>query len=162
MVTADSDMMLPGARSVNPKAEVKVAFVGSWDDVVKGQQVVQAQIDRGVDVLIIMGNAFTPPAIKLAKARGIKVIAGWTIEAYPLAPDTIITSGIEDIPMVYLGVAQQLKDGTLKGNSTLVFGMKEKAQLLGHWGDFVPQGVKTRVEKAEASYLAGSLNIGVK
>jgi basic membrane protein A len=162
MVTADSDMMLVGARSVNPKAEVNVAFVGSWDDVVKGQQVVQAQIDRGVDILIIMGNSFTPPAIKLAKARGIKVIAGWTIEAYPLAPDTVITSGIEDIPTVYLLAAQELKNGTLKGNSTLTFGMKDKAQFLGHWGDFVPQAVKARVQKAEASYLAGNLKIGLK
>jgi len=161
-VTADTDTMKTGALAVNPNADVKVSFVGSWDDMVKGQQVVQAQIDRGVDILIIMGNAFTPPAIKLAQAKGIKVIAGWTIEAYPLAPNTIITSGIQDIPKVYLGVAQQLQDGTLKGNTTTVFGWKEKAQFLGKWGDFVPRAVKDRVAKAEAAYLNGSLDIGVK
>jgi basic membrane protein A len=158
-VTADTDTMKTGALSVNPKADVKVSFVGSWDDMVKGQQVVQAQIDRGVDILIIMGNAFTPPAIKLAKAKGIKVIAGWTIEAYPLAPDTIITSGIQDIPSVYLGVAQQYQDGKLKGNTTNVYGWKEKAQFLGKWGDFVPQKVKDTVQKAIARYLAGTLDI---
>ena len=80
-VTADTDTMKTGALSVNPNADVNVSFVVLWDDVVKGGQVAQAQIDRGVDVLIIMGNAFTPPAINLAQAKGIMVIAGWTIEA---------------------------------------------------------------------------------
>jgi len=161
-VTADTDTMKTGAKAVNPNADVNVSFVGSWDDVVKGGQVAQAQIDRGVDVLIIMGNAFTPPAIKLAQDKGIKVIAGWTIEAYPLAPNTIVTSGIQDIPDVYLNTAQQLQDGKLKGNTTNVFGWKEKAQYLGHWGDFVPQSVQDAVQKAEAAYLAGTLDIGVK
>lgn len=161
-VTADTDTMKTGALSVNPNADVNVSFVGSWDDVVKGQQVVQAQIDRGVDILIIMGNAFTPPAIQLAKEKGIKVIAGWTIEAYPLAPDTVITSGIQDIPGVYLGVAQQFQEGKLKGNTTNVFGWDDGAQFLGKWGDFVPQDVKDQVEKAIDDYLAGTLDIGVK
>ena len=161
-VTADTDTMKTGALSVNPKADVDVSFVGSWDDVVKGQEVVQAQIDRGVDILIIMGNAFTPPAIKLAKARGIKVIAGWTIEAHSLGPDTVITSGIQDIPSVYLKVAQQYQDGTLKGNTTNVYGFKEHAQYLGKWGDFVPSSVKQKVQRAIDAYLAGTLDIGVK
>jgi len=161
-VTADTDLMKTGALSVNPQADVKVSFVGSWDDMVKGQQVVQAQIDQGVDILIIMGNAFTPPAIKLAKAKGIKVIAGWTIEAYPLAPTTIITSGIQDIPRVYLEVARSFQAGTLKGNTTNVFGFKEHSQFLGHWGDFVPASVRNRVQKAEDDYLAGKLDIGLK
>ncbi len=161
-VTADTDTMKLGAQAVNPEADVNVSFVGSWDDVVKGQQVVQAQIDRGVDILIIMGNAFTPPAIQLAKEKGIKVIAGWTIEAYPLAPDTVITSGIQDIPDVYLGVAQQFQDGKLKGNTTNVYGWKENAQFLGQWGDFVPQDVKDKVQNAIDDYLAGKLDIGVK
>jgi basic membrane protein A len=162
LVTLDCDKMLPGARSVNPKAEVNIAFVGSWNDVVKGQQVVQAQIDRGVDVLIIEGNAFTPPAIKLAKARGIKIVGGWSGDQYPLAPDTVITSAVQDFPSIYLLVAEQFKNGTLKGNSNLTFGMKDKVQYLGHWGDFVPADVKAKVGKAEASYLAGNLNIGLK
>jgi basic membrane protein A len=161
-VTADCDTEKTGALSVNPKADVNVSFVGSWDDIVKGQQVVQAQIDRGVDVLIIMGNSFTPPAIKLAKARGIKVIPGWTIEGYSLGPDTVITSAVQEIPAMYLGIAQQLKNGTLKGNTTSVFDFKNGGQSMGRWGDFVPQSVKAKVQKAIAAYLNGSLDIGVK
>lgn len=66
-VTADTDMMTDGALAVNPNADVVVSFVGDWADLVKGQQVTHAQVDRGVDVLIIMGNAFTPLAVKLAE-----------------------------------------------------------------------------------------------
>jgi basic membrane protein A len=161
-VTADSDMMKVSAKLVNPNADVNVSFVGSWDDVVKGQQVVQAQIDRGVDILIIMGNAFTPPAIKLAKEKGIKVIPGWTIDGYSLGPDTVIVSAVQDIPGVYLDIAQKYKDGTLKGNTTDVTGFKEHTQLLGKWGDFVPQTVKDKVNNAVDDYIAGKLDIGIK
>jgi basic membrane lipoprotein Med (substrate-binding protein (PBP1-ABC) superfamily) len=75
-VTADSDTIKTGALAVNPDADVNVSFVGSWDDVVKGQQVAQAQIDRGVDVLVIIGDAFAPPAIKLAQSKDILAIGG--------------------------------------------------------------------------------------
>lgn len=161
-VTADTDTMALGAKAVNPDAEVNVSFVGSWDDVVKGQQVVQAQIDRGVDILIIMGNAFTPPAIELAKAKGILVIPGWTIDGYSLGPDTVITSALQDIPGVFISIADQYNAGTLKGNTTSVSGFKEGTQLFGKWGDFVPADVKEKVESAIDDYLAGKLDIGLK
>ena len=159
---ADSDTMKLGVKAVNPSATVNVAYVGSWDDVVKGQQVAQAQIDTGVDVLIIIGDAFTPPAIKLAQSKGIKVIGGWSGDAYHIAPDTVITSGVQDVPSVYLDLATQFQAGTLKGNTTFVSGFKEGTQLLGQWGDFVPQDVKDKVNKAVSDYLAGNLDIGVK
>ncbi len=158
---ADSDEMKVGIKAVNPKADVNVSYVGSWDDIVKGQQVTQAQIDRGVDVLIIMGDAFTPPAIKLAQSKGIKVIGGWSGDAYKIAPDTVITSGVQDVPSVYLSIAQQFQAGTLKGNTTFVSGFKEGTQKLGQWGDFVPADVKAKVEKAVSDYLAGNLDIGI-
>lgn len=161
-VTADTDTMQLAIKKVRPDADVSVSFVGSWDDVVKGQQVVQAQIDRGVDILIIMGNAFTPPAIELAKEKGIKVIPGWTIEGYELAPDTVITSGVQEIPGLYVGLAKKLQDGELEGNQNYSFGFADGAQFLGKWGDFVPEDVKAQVNQAIEDYLAGTLDIGLK
>lgn len=161
-VTADSDTIKTGALAVNPNADVNVSFVGSWDDVVKGQQVAQAQIDRGVDILVIIGDAFAPPAIKLAESKGIMAIGGWSGDAYDLAPGTIITSGVQDVPFVYMSVAEQFAAGTLKGNTTFVSGFAEKTQRLGKWGDFVPQDVKDKVNTAIDEYLAGSLDIGLK
>lgn len=161
-VTADTDTLKTGALSVNPDADVNVSFVGSWDDVVKGQQVAQAQIDRGVDVLIIIGDAFAPPAIKLAESKGIKVIGGWSGDVYSLAPNSVITSAVQDVPGVYMNVAEQFNAGTLKGNTTFVSGYAEGTQYMGQWGDFVPQDVKDTVAQAEKDYLAGTLDIGVK
>ncbi|HMD89302.1 MAG TPA: BMP family protein, partial [Anaerolineaceae bacterium] len=161
-VTADTDTMVTGAKSVNPNADVNVSFVGSWDDVVKGQQVVQAQIDRGVDILIIVGDSFTPPAIKLAQSKGIKVIGGWSGDDYHISPDTVITSGVQNVPSVFLDLATQLQNGTLKGNTSFTSGFAEGTQYLGHWGDFVPQAVQDKVNQAVKDYIAGKLDIGVK
>ena len=156
-VTADSDTIQLGAKAVNADADVNVSFVGSWDDVVKGQQVTQAQIDRGVDVLIIIGDSFAPPAIELAKSKGIMVIGGWSGDAHDLAPDTVITSAVQDVPGVYLSVARQYGAGTLKGGTSFVSGFAEKTQKMGVWGDFVPAEVKDKVNAAIADYLAGKL-----
>jgi len=161
-VTADSDTIKTGALSVNPNADVNVSFVGSWDDVVKGQQVAQAQLDRGVDVLVIIGDSFAPPAIKLAQEKGVMAIGGWSGDAYDIAPDTVITSGVQAVPDVYLQVAEQFAAGTLKGNTTFVSGFAEGTQHLGKWGDFVPQDVQDKVNAAVQDYLAGKLDIGVK
>jgi basic membrane protein A len=160
-VNADIDTFKKGVAAVNAQASVSVAFVGSYDDVVKGQQVTQAQLDRGVDVIAIMGNAFDGPAIKLAQQKGVKVIAGWSTDAYSLAPNTIITSGVQEVPGLYLQIAKLFKEGQLKGNTTYQFGFKEQVQHLGQWGDWVPQDVRTRVEAAVQQYLAGKLDIGL-
>lgn len=161
-VTADSDTIKSGALSVNPNADVSVSFVGSWDDVVKGQQVAQAQIDRGVDILVVIGDAFAPPAIKLAQSKGILAIGGWSGDAYDLAPDTVITSGVQDVPGVYMSIADLFAAGTLKGNTTFLSGFVENNQHLGKWGDFVPQDVQDKVNAAVDEYLAGNLDIGLK
>lgn len=160
-VTADSDTIKLGALAVNPDADVNVSFVGSWDDVVKGQQVTQAQIDRGVDVLLIIGDAFAPPAIELARSKGIKVIGGWSGDAHDLAPDTVITSAVQDVPGVYLSIARQFGAGTLKGGTSFVSGFAEETQKMGVWGDFVPAEVKDTVNQAIADYLDGKLDFPV-
>jgi basic membrane protein A len=160
-VTADTDTLRDGALAVNPNADVSVSFVGSWDDVVKGQQVSQAQIDRGVDVLVIIGDAFAPPAIKLAQEKGILAIGGWSGDAHDLAPDTVITSAVQDVPGVYMGIADQFEAGTLKGNTTFVSGFAENTQHLGVWGDFVPQEIKDQVNAATEDYLDGNLEIKI-
>jgi hypothetical protein len=61
-----------------------------------------------------------------------------------------------------MNIAEQFDAGTLKGNTTFVSGFAEKTQLLGKWGDFVPQDVKDQVDKAVSDYLSGSLDIGLK
>ncbi len=42
---------MAGVRSVNPKAEFKVTFIGSWFDPPKAKEAAFAQIEAGVDVL---------------------------------------------------------------------------------------------------------------
>lgn len=42
---------MAGARSVNPAAEFKVSFIGSWYDPPKAKEFAYAQVEAGVDVL---------------------------------------------------------------------------------------------------------------
>jgi basic membrane protein A len=160
-INADITTFKQGVAKVNPKAQVSVAYVGSYDDVVKGQQVAAAQLDRGIDVLLIMGNAFDAPAIKLAQQKGTLVIAGWSTDAYSLAPNDIITSGVQEVPGLYLQIAKLANAGKLKGNHTYHFGFSQGVQHLGKWGTRVPQSVRTRVNKAVSAYIKGTLKLNL-
>jgi basic membrane protein A and related proteins len=158
-VTADVRTFKEGAVAANPKANVSVAYVGSWDDIVKGQQVAQAQMERGADVLAIIGNAFVPVVVRQAKEKGIQVIAGWPTDMYDLDPDAIITSAVQDVPRVYLNMAEMLKEDKLLGNHVYVFGFKDSGQRLGKWGNKVPPEVRRVVNQAIEDYKAGKLQI---
>lgn len=158
-VTADTETFRKGVAATNRGAGVSVAFVGSWNDIVKGQQVAQAQIDRGVDVLAVIGNAFAPVVMKQAKAQGVMVIAGWPTDVYSLDPDAVITSAVQDVPRMYLQVAGLFKDSKLQGNHEYVFGFKEGVQRLGKWGNKVPPQVRHAVDAAIDDYHAGKLSI---
>ena len=69
----------------------------------------------------------------------------------------MITSGVQDVPGVYLSIARQFGDGTLKGGSSFVSGFAENTQKMGVWGDFVPAEVKDAVNQAITDYLDGKL-----
>ena len=94
--------MRRGLKSVNPKADLVVSYVNSWDDVAKGREAGIAQINTGVDVITHLADASGIGVIKAAEEADISAI-GAIVDQHDLAPSTVITSGIEDASqLVYL------------------------------------------------------------
>jgi basic membrane protein A and related proteins len=79
-----------GARSVNPKAEVRVVVIGSWSDKAKEAAATNALIDQGADVVAMHVDS-PATVIQAAENRGASSIGFQSVEARALAPKGWIT-----------------------------------------------------------------------
>ena len=79
-----------GARSVNPKAEVRVVVIGSWSDKAKEAAATNALIDQGADVIAMHVDS-PATVIQAAESRGVYSIGFQSVEARALAPKGWIT-----------------------------------------------------------------------
>jgi basic membrane protein A len=79
-----------GARSVNPKAEVRVVVIGSWSDKAKEAAATNALIDQGADVVAMHVDS-PATVIQAAENRGAFSIGFQSVEARALAPKGWIT-----------------------------------------------------------------------
>ena len=79
-----------GARSINPKAEVRVVVIGSWSDKAKEAAATNALIDQGADVVAMHVDS-PATVIQAAENRGVYSIGFQSVEARALAPKGWIT-----------------------------------------------------------------------
>jgi basic membrane protein A len=79
-----------GARSVDPKAEVRVVVIGSWSDKAKEAAATNALIDQGADVVAMHVDS-PATVIQAAENRGAYSIGFQSVEAHALAPKGWIT-----------------------------------------------------------------------
>lgn len=155
-VTADIDTFKEGVAKVNPKATVSVSYTGSWEDIPKAKEAAKALLSQGDDVLLVMGNSFSIGVFQACKDAKAKAI-GWVSDQNSMAPETIVTSGLQSVETLYVDMAQMVKDGKFEGKNN-IFGMKENAQSLAPFKN-VPQDVVDKVQSAVKDYLAGKLSI---
>jgi basic membrane protein A and related proteins len=79
-----------GARSVDPKAEVRVVVIGSWSDKAKEAAATNALIDEGADVVAMHVDS-PATVIQAAENRGVYSIGFQSVEARALAPKGWVT-----------------------------------------------------------------------
>ncbi len=142
-----------GARSVNPKAQVRVVVTGGWSDKAKEAAAANALIDQGADVLTMHVDS---PAtiIRVAESRGAYSIGFQSVEARALAPKGWITGlGFTWGPYM-TEAARQVLAGTFKG-SMVRRGLGEKMLAVAPFGADVPQAVRDKTLEAAARVAAG-------
>ncbi|HHE64561.1 MAG TPA: BMP family ABC transporter substrate-binding protein [Bacteroidetes bacterium] len=81
-----------GAKEVNPKVKVKIAYIGTFFDPLKAKEAAFAQIDAGADVLY--GERYG--VISACSERNVLVFGNMN-DQNSLAPDLVITSAIWDV-----------------------------------------------------------------
>lgn len=129
----------------NPDAKVDVIYTGSWTDVAKAKETAKVMLDMGVDVIIGINNNCDTGVIQAIEESGKEAyFIGWAADWNPVAPDIVLTSGVQSVSNLMQIVATMVKEGKFEAKAG-VYGVPEDCQLLGTWSDVVPEDVRQSV-----------------
>lgn len=120
-----------GVEAVNPKAKVTITYAGAYDKPDIGKSLAATLYDAGNDIIFpaagATGNGVFNEAKSRNKAGGTKV---WVIgvdkdQSLEFGDDVTLTSMIKRVDEAVKKVSQQVVDGTFKGGTTTVLGLKD-------------------------------------
>ena len=135
-----------GARSVNPKAEVRVVVIGSWSDKAKEASATGALIDQGADVVAMHVDS-PATVIQIAESRGAYSIGFQSVEARSLAPKGWLTGlGFTWGPFM-TATAKSVIAGTFKP-AMVREGLGEGMMAIAPFGAAMPEATRASVAAA--------------
>ncbi|MCR2804145.1 BMP family protein [Paenibacillus soyae] len=145
-----------GAKETVPSIEVLTTMLGGDSDVAKAKETAISFIEEGADVVMTNANQAGLGGIEAAKQKGVLAI-GSNQDQNPNAPDTVVTSVIQDYPQAMKVVVERISKGEMKAESQLL-GVKEGAIYLAPFHGFedkIPQETKDKIEAIVASLMDG-------
>ncbi len=140
-----------GARSVNPKATVRVVWTKTWYDPATEKEAAKSLLDVGADV--VTQHQDSPATQEAAQERGAYSI-GYNSDMSAFAPKAHLTAPIWNWAPFYIKMVRQVQNGTWKSGSWWP-GLKEGIVGLAPFGPMVPQTVRDRVEAQKAAIESG-------
>lgn len=143
--------MRQGLRAVNPKADLVVSYVDSWDNVSKGKEAALAQINTGVDVVTHLADQGGIGVIRAAEDADISAV-GAIVDQQDLAPTTVITSGIQDISQLVFLVCQYYKDAILE-SKVYRFGLRNQVIDLAPSRGNIDPTTETRINRIKEELI---------
>jgi simple sugar transport system substrate-binding protein len=143
-----------GARSVNPKAEVRVIWVNSWYDPGKEREAANTLISQGADV--ITHHTDSTAVVQTAEEKG-KYAFGYHSDMSKYGPKAQLSATTHVWGDFYAKTVSDALDG--KWKTTSVWGgMKDGMIKLAPLNPVIPADVKALVAKDEAEIKAGTLH----
>jgi basic membrane protein A len=145
-----------GAQSSNPKIKTKVVWVNTWFDPPKETEAATSLINGGADVLF--QNTDSPAVLKTAEAKGKRAF-GWDSDMTAYGPKAHLASSVINWGPYYIKTAQEVLDGTWKGNTHSWWGVKEGAIDIVSIAEDVPADTKAKIEEVKKGLTDGSFAI---
>ena len=142
-----------GAQSVNPAAEVEVAYIDSWYDPEREKSAAESLIGRGCDVIGQHTNTAEP--IRAAEENGVFAI-GYNLDNSEAAPNAYLTAPVWDHGSYYIRVIERILDGEFTPEG--FYGrMRDGYVDLAPLTYLVPDDVAARVNEARDMIMTGEL-----
>lgn len=151
---------IQGVKDVNPSIKVLSVTAGAFDDLAKGKEAALAMMEQGVDIIFQAAGQTGLGAIQAAKEAGILAI-GVDVDQNYVAPDTVLTSAVKNIPESVEIVIKSVVDGNFVGG-TQVYGLDRNATGLAPFHGFdsiVPQALKDKLEEVRKGIISGEISI---
>jgi basic membrane lipoprotein Med (substrate-binding protein (PBP1-ABC) superfamily) len=146
-----------GARSVNPKAETRVVFTGTFLDPAKEATAANALLDQGVDVLgVIVDSPIT--VVQTAERRGAYSVGYHYIGVSKFAPNGWISGIAFTWGSLYTRFAKQVMDGTWKSEN-LLGSLADDFLAIAPFGKAVPVDAVKLVNAKKLDFIAGKTQV---
>ena len=143
--------MRKGLKQTNPKADLVVSYINSWDDISKGREAATSQINTSVDVITHLADVAGIGVIKAAEDLDISAIGAIT-DQHDLAPTVVITSGIQDASQLIYLACEQYHDKTLEPKA-YQYGLKNQVvDITPSYGNIDPT-TEARINRIKAQLI---------
>jgi simple sugar transport system substrate-binding protein len=143
-----------GARSVNPKAELKVIWVNSWFDPGREREAAMTLISQGADV--VTHHTDSTATVQAAEEKGVYAI-GYHSDMSKYGPKAHLTAVTHHWGDFYTKMAQDVLAGKAQP-SNLWGGMKEGMIKLSPVSASVPADVKAQAAALEKDIASGKFH----
>lgn len=149
-------------KSVNPQAEVKVTWVGTFVDIGKGYDSAVAEMDWGADVICGLGDSQNVGARTAVMARNLTRpvwYIGGTGDEYPYAPSVTLASIGSGYDIGVFDIIGKALDGKLEPAKIYSYNLKAGAELF--WGrvNVIPANVKAEVDGLRQKIIDGTFTV---
>jgi basic membrane lipoprotein Med (substrate-binding protein (PBP1-ABC) superfamily) len=153
---------MAGARSVNPEAQFKVSFIGSWYDPPKAKEFAFAQVEAGVDVLY----AERAGVVDSAREKGIIAFGNVNdMNKEENGTDVVVTSALWNMDAAIGHAVAEVKAGTFTAKDYREYTMMAKGgSSLAPYYEFeskIPADMQARVGEAAAAIISGDMVIEI-
>ncbi|MBM4340005.1 MAG: BMP family ABC transporter substrate-binding protein [Deltaproteobacteria bacterium] len=145
-----------GARSVNPKMETRVVFMGTFLDAPKEATATNALLDQGVDVLgVIVDSPIT--VVQAAEKRGAYSIGYHYLGVQKFASKGWVSGIAFTWGELYTRFAKQVMDGTWKSEA-LLGNLASDFLTIAPFGPVVPPDAIKLVNETKQEFINGKKN----
>ncbi len=143
-----------GARSVNPKAQVKLVWTQAWVDPARERDAANTLVSQGADVLT--NHTGTTAVAQAAEEKRVRFI-GYTSNMEKFAPTAQLVAITHHWGAYYTQAAQRVLAGTWKSDDTWG-GLKQGMVKLEGWHADMPKALVDQVSQRQAQIVAGKLH----
>lgn len=143
-----------GMRSVNPKAMVKVVWLGAWFDPPREREAAMTLFNQGVEVMAF--HTGSSAVMSAAQERG-KLAIAYHSDMRRVAPDAQVLAVTHQWGSYYTRRAQAVLDGSWK-SAVLWGGVREGMIRVDSFGPRVPTKVADEVLARQRDIAAGKLH----
>ncbi|KWR89739.1 BMP family ABC transporter substrate-binding protein [Cupriavidus sp. IDO] len=154
-VIRNIDSFTLGARSVNPKATVKVVWVNKWFDPGKEREAATTLIGQGVDML--MQNTDSAAVVQTAQEKGVYAF-GWDSNMSKFGEKAHLAASEISWGVYYNKVVEDVLNNQWKNNTTW-WGLKEGMIDLKDFNPVVTEEAKKLVEERRKGVIDGTAPI---
>jgi basic membrane protein A len=149
-----------GARLVNPKVRVLIAYIGNWEDAAAGKEQALAQVARGADVIFQNADAAGLGVFQAMREAPGRWIIGANADQNAIAPTITLGSVVIDIPHAFLLVAREVKAGRFAPRVVLLDATTDVVRWVPNPAiDAVPAAMRMRIDSLQDALRTGRFKL---